>query len=133
MLPTSSPRLPAPGWYPDPSSRHAWRYWDGRGWTDHVASDGRVSLDPVPDWVRLGISAPRRVPSLPAGAIRFGLLGMLVSVALGYGFSVVGHLVRPNSLPVVLGVAQIGLWSGLIGTCVLVSRRLGTGKFVEDF
>jgi membrane protease YdiL (CAAX protease family) len=125
--------LPAPGWYRDPSARHAWRYWDGQGWTDHVASDGRAGIDPVPDWVRLGISRPEPEPVLPPRAIGYGLAGMLISVVLGYAFSYLGHLIRPHSLPVELGVGQIGLWSGLIGTCIVVSRRLGTGHFVEDF
>ena len=28
---------PAPGWYADPATPQSLRYWDGRGWTDHVA------------------------------------------------------------------------------------------------
>ncbi|MFZ0059896.1 MAG: DUF2510 domain-containing protein [Acidimicrobiales bacterium] len=35
------------GWYNDTTGRHALRYWDGRGWTEHVADDGKVSTDPV--------------------------------------------------------------------------------------
>jgi len=27
----------APGWYLDPMEREAWRYWDGRAWTDDTA------------------------------------------------------------------------------------------------
>jgi hypothetical protein len=30
----SSPPLPPAGWYPDHSSGHAQRYWDGRQWSD---------------------------------------------------------------------------------------------------
>lgn len=30
------PPLPPAGWYPDPSGRPGERWWDGRGWTDHV-------------------------------------------------------------------------------------------------
>ena len=26
-----------PGWHPDPSGVHHWRWWDGYRWTDHVA------------------------------------------------------------------------------------------------
>jgi cell shape-determining protein MreD len=29
-------RASPPGWYGDPSAR-CWRWWDGHGWTDHVA------------------------------------------------------------------------------------------------
>ncbi len=35
------------GWYPDATRRHALRYWDGRGWTEHVADDGKVATDPI--------------------------------------------------------------------------------------
>ena len=34
------------GWYPDPFGRHESRYWDGRQWTEHVASHGRQAVDP---------------------------------------------------------------------------------------
>ena len=35
-----------PDWYPDPYGRHEMRYFDGRQWTEHVASHGRQSTDP---------------------------------------------------------------------------------------
>ncbi|MGA8296717.1 MAG: DUF2510 domain-containing protein [Acidimicrobiales bacterium] len=35
------------GWYPDPTKRHALRYWDGRFWSDNVADDGAVAVDPA--------------------------------------------------------------------------------------
>ena len=41
-------KLPPPGWHPDPSGRHWWRWWDGRGWTDHVADGGAPYLDQLP-------------------------------------------------------------------------------------
>lgn len=40
--------LPPPGWHPDPSGRHWWRWWDGGGWTDHVADGGPPYLDRLP-------------------------------------------------------------------------------------
>ena len=36
-----------PGWYPDPMGRHEYRWYDGTTWTDHVASNGTQSHDPV--------------------------------------------------------------------------------------
>jgi len=33
-------------WYPDPWGRHEHRYYDGAGWTEHVASHGRQGADP---------------------------------------------------------------------------------------
>lgn len=38
----------APGWHADPSGRWQLRWWDGTTWTDHVATAGRQSRDPVP-------------------------------------------------------------------------------------
>ncbi len=48
---------PAPDWYPDPTRRHGYRYWDGAQWTDQVRDAGRQTSDPptmpneaTPDW-----------------------------------------------------------------------------------
>jgi hypothetical protein len=38
---------PAPGWNPDPSGRHEYRYWDGSNWTDDVSDNGVTSTDPM--------------------------------------------------------------------------------------
>jgi hypothetical protein len=37
----------AAGWFPDPSRRHEFRYWDGLKWTEHVVNRGAQSVDPV--------------------------------------------------------------------------------------
>jgi Protein of unknown function (DUF2510) len=36
---------PAPGWLPDPTGRHQYRYWDGARWTENVADGGVASID----------------------------------------------------------------------------------------
>ena len=41
-----APAQHPPGWYPDPFGRHETRWWDGRQWTEHVASHGRQAVDP---------------------------------------------------------------------------------------
>ena len=41
------PGLPPADWYADPGGRHQYRYFDGIRWTDHVADDGHVQLDPL--------------------------------------------------------------------------------------
>ena len=38
---------PAPGWNPDPTGRHEYRYWDGGRWTDDVSDNGVTGADPV--------------------------------------------------------------------------------------
>jgi hypothetical protein len=39
---------PMPGWHPDPTARHDYRYWDGWEWTDDVADGGVTAYDPLP-------------------------------------------------------------------------------------
>ncbi len=36
------------GWFPDPSTRHELRYWDGTVWTSHVSDRGVVVVDEGP-------------------------------------------------------------------------------------
>lgn len=43
----AAPAQPPPDWYPDPVRRHEIRYWDGAGWTTHVADAGTPGEDPV--------------------------------------------------------------------------------------
>jgi Protein of unknown function (DUF2510) len=38
---------PAPGWHPDPTARHEYRYWDGARWSDDVSDNGVTGVDPV--------------------------------------------------------------------------------------
>lgn len=38
---------PTPGWNPDPSGRHEYRYWDGSSWTDDVSDNGVTATDPI--------------------------------------------------------------------------------------
>lgn len=44
--PSNCGTQPRADWYPDPTSRHQRRYWDGTRWTDHVVSNGRQGVDP---------------------------------------------------------------------------------------
>jgi len=52
MAPIEAPpqpqNLPPAGWHPDPSGRHALRYWDGTTWTAHAADPGTDTIhDPI--------------------------------------------------------------------------------------
>jgi hypothetical protein len=51
---------PEPGWHPDPTTRHEYRYWDGRSWTDDVADRGVTATDPVD-----GSASPASEPNAP--------------------------------------------------------------------
>ena len=35
------------GWYPDPTTRHELRYWDGYAWLDNVSDSGAAASDPL--------------------------------------------------------------------------------------
>lgn len=43
-----SPASP-PAWYPDPSGRFHYRWWDGTQWTSQVSTDGHHLTDTNPD------------------------------------------------------------------------------------
>lgn len=53
----STPTMTPSGWYPDPSHRHEYRYWNGKDWSSQVSDRGRMMSD----------SEIQR-PSSPAGA-----------------------------------------------------------------
>jgi len=117
---------PAPGWYADPSGRQKYRWWDGTRWTAY-AGDDDVRWDEAP-------VEPEREPEsgLPGlwaaaiGAVVGAVLGLVVALAMrdaGY----------PGGRAFALAASEVFLWSGLVGACVYVSRRRGTGSLVRDF
>jgi membrane protease YdiL (CAAX protease family) len=116
----------AAGWYPDPLERAPLRWWDGDAWSGQT-SDGRaVAWDPSP------LDAPiARDPGLPGLGI--ALVGAVVGFALA---SAIGAALAaaddPGARTAELALSSLGLWSALVGTCVLVSRRRGTGSLVRD-
>lgn len=47
-VPAQAQGSPPAGWHPDPTGRHAQRYWDGARWTDDVAdATGQQGTDPL--------------------------------------------------------------------------------------
>jgi membrane protease YdiL (CAAX protease family) len=71
-------------------------------------------------------------PGLPGVMTAFVGYG----VAVGLAIAVVGVLValdRPGGRTAALVLSEIGLWGGLVGACVVVSRRRGTGSVIRDF
>jgi hypothetical protein len=77
----------APGWYPDPTRRHEYRWWS-TGWTNHVGDGGRANLDPV-----------RRARRRIVGLVLLGQLALLPFV----GFLLIGG----DSYP----VSRVGMTS----------------------
>lgn len=121
---------PPPGWYPDPveqhSRHHGRRYWDGTGWTATVADGDRVSSDPLPP------PAPDTRTPLPGRAGWHALAGFLVGQLLGGAGLWLGRQLAPHELAVRLVISEAGLWTGLLGSCALASRRWGTGNLRAD-
>jgi len=124
------PEPPKPaGWYPDPYGRAAFRWWDGAAWTWQVTQDRQtVSWDAIPTETE----TESRSPGLPGLGV--GLIGMAAGVGASAGsqalLAVFGH---PGGPIARIWVGQLTLWSGLIGACIFVSRRRGTGSFSKDF
>lgn len=125
----SAEPAPPAGWYPDPVTEpgrsHGSRYWDGGAWTERVADRGAVALDPLP-------VPDVRVP-LPFRAAWVGLAGFVAGVLLALAGAALGSLLAPDVLLVRLLLSQAGLWSGLLGACVVASRWWGTGDLRADY
>jgi membrane protease YdiL (CAAX protease family) len=70
---------------------------------------------------------------MPARAAWLGLAGVFVGFVLGGVLQVVGLVLFPGSTAAEILLSEVGLWCGLGGTCVVASRRYGTGSLVRDF
>lgn len=57
-------------WFPDPTGRHQYRWWDGEKWTHHVADDGVATSDPITGLDALPI--PSDPQTAEAGQFHFG-------------------------------------------------------------
>lgn len=143
--PTSG--LPRPGWYLDPARPGSgYRWWDGNTWTDDVApfgwpvlSDGQA---PAPD---VGATppqpgggpappAPAGKPAIPLRAVWYAVLGLVVGEVVGgalggIAYAFTGHA---NSAAVTV-LGEVGLWIGMLGSAIYVSRRFGTSSLSRDF
>ncbi len=124
--PAAAP-LPQPGWYPDPAGRHAHRWWAGATWTDSVADGDRRGTDPRP---------PRGTDQravLPGRAGWYALAGVVAAPLLATAGLLAARQLAPASLVLRLLLSQAGLWTALLGACVLASRRWGTGRLRVDY
>ena len=90
------------------------------------AAEARVHEAPV-----AAVADPRG--PLPARAAWVGLAGFVVGVLLALAGAALGALLAPDVLLVRLLLSQAGLWAGLLGACVVASRRWGTGRLRDDY
>ena len=118
--------LPPPGWYPDPGGQPAFRWWDGHDWTWHLAPY------PAPRPAQR-VEEPEQRGRIPARAAWWGLAGVAVGFVLGGILQAFALLAFPGSDAAQILMSVAGLWTGLGGTCVFVSRKYGTGRLTDDF
>jgi membrane protease YdiL (CAAX protease family) len=124
---------PGPGWFTDPWARAELRWWDGSAWTPTVASGGVSRWDgPPPD--RPPDRPLRPDGTLPFSAVGIAAAGLFAGLVLSVLFGVVAILVTGgvSDSTVVTVCGLIGLWTGLVGSCVLASRQLGTRSLRRD-
>ena len=58
--------MSAPGWYPDPSGRYEFRWFDGNGWTPAVSRGGVQATDEL--GVAPAVPVAQAMPPMPAVA-----------------------------------------------------------------
>jgi len=116
--------LPPAGWYADPWRVTQWRWWDGGAWTGYT---DQQYATPYPHPYPVAPTAPD--DSRPIRAGWTALLGMVVGVVLSVAIYVVGFAIGvSHGNAILLLVAQLGLWVGPVGACLIAVRRHGTGR-----
>jgi membrane protease YdiL (CAAX protease family) len=118
---------PPPGWYPDPWQHAPWRWWDGVAWTGYAGPHVALApAAPTRSWF------PRRGERDELAGMRgggFAFAGIVVAFALGLGSAAALRAggVDEDSVWIIVA-SQLGLWTGLLGACVLAVRRYGGGS-----
>ena len=114
------------GWHPDPFGRARFRWWDGQGWSGYTGDGQEVGWDDVP--------TDEDTPSPGVPGMGVALLGTAIGLALAFGIGAwLDAADTPGGRAAELGLSSLGLWAGLVGACVYVSRRRGTGSLVRDY
>lgn len=99
--------LPPPGWYPDPGGA-GMRYWDGTGWTQHVAPEPPSAPPP-----------PQRTSGFAIASLVFGILGGAL-FALVFGYIALSQIRRAGGRLRGRGVALTGVVLGWIWLGILL-------------
>jgi uncharacterized protein len=121
------------------------RWWDGHAWTaatnDPQSNDAPPNRAPPnqPPSPIGGKGRPDRAPDSgrPTFPLRSAWLALAGAVAgllfLSGVLQLVATALFPGSVAAQILFGEVGIWVGLGGTCVLASRRFGTGSVVRDF
>ena len=73
-------------------------------------------------------------PTIPARAVWWAVLGLLVGEVLGSILAAIAAAGTGSARgPVATLVGELGLWAGMLGACLLVSRHYGTGSLTRDY
>lgn len=116
---TGPPRGAPAGWYPDPSGAPAYRYYDGRVWTDRVAGHFPPSAHGRPD------------PTLDVRAA-VGVAAVLLVSLLASRYAL-EWLVRYDwPIAVYAAISAVIGYGPCVLYCVFAARRWGSGRFAED-
>jgi membrane protease YdiL (CAAX protease family) len=123
--PSSPPVLPGPtppstpeGWYSDPYGAVGVRYWDGNGWTSHVAYPTAESWANGPP------------PTLGAGAAPL-MIGVVVATWFAIPATVV-PIAHAFGAPVAVAYSYVVLFGAMAVVALWASRRFGTGDLRRD-
>jgi membrane protease YdiL (CAAX protease family) len=126
---------PGAGWYRDPGGVHEFRFWNGSGWTPGVANGSVVGQDfgAAPVTPRTPGTEPDTRAILPPRAVALAFGGIVAAIALSFLGTLVASLILPHNRLLLIVLGQTGLWSGLVGSVWLASRKYGTGNLWRDF
>jgi membrane protease YdiL (CAAX protease family) len=117
--------LPEAGWYADPWRQAPWRWWDGRAWTGY-AGPYAAPVTPSRSWFP---SRGERDETLEMRGGWIAIAGFVSAIALSVGGLLAARAAGVSDRSVWYIVAgQVGLWSGLIGACLLAVRRHSNGS-----
>jgi membrane protease YdiL (CAAX protease family) len=130
-LPQRSRAAATRGWYADPAGCHEFRFWNGLQWTPGVADNGFVREDPLPATPCAPPTDERVRPPLRAAGI--GIAGLVLGGLVMIGVVLAFKAWAPEHKALALGLSEAGLWIGLLGAVIVVSRRYGSGSVVQDY
>lgn len=132
-----------PGWFPDPSGRHDYRFWDGSTWTSAVSDGGVQSQDMTPPPGAAPAQPEQWGPAAQAGGWSGGQqqpawqqMSPALGVPGGPGGTPQGQQPPKKAkkwvIPVVAGVVVLALIAGLVGWRTWANRAPGAPTAVSS-